>query len=195
MEWNLALLLYLVLQFFAFFFVLVATPLDVFRFKDIRNFTRNMCATLWGFQLNCTSTKYDNSNDGLWRNCTSRRDRFRALQAFALISIFVYGLAFVLGVIQLFCCRWLRLVCLALNIVGVVTVLIIWIGMVVTFYKRDGQRCPGMNTVSTYGAGFALFLLAWILDIANIVILLLLSLFENSSETVSTVERKSQPGE
>nr|CAJ2471704.1 unnamed protein product [Leishmania braziliensis]CAJ2471706.1 unnamed protein product [Leishmania braziliensis] len=195
MTWNLALLLYLILQFFAFFFVLVATPLDVFHFKDIRNFTRRMCVTLWGFQLNCTSTSYDNSNDGLWRNCHNRRDRFRALQAFALISIFVYGAAFVMGVIMLFCCRWLRWVCLALNIVGAVTVLIVWLGIAVTFYKRDGERCPGMNTVSTYGAGFALFLLAWILNIANIVILLLLSLYENSSETVSTEERKSQPGE
>nr|CCM20297.1 amastin-like surface protein, putative [Leishmania guyanensis] len=61
------------------------------------------CVTLWGFKRDCISTLYIGVSDKWWFDCTSRRDRFRAAQGFAVISVFVYGAAFVLGVIMLFC--------------------------------------------------------------------------------------------
>ncbi|TPP50483.1 Amastin surface glycofamily protein [Leishmania donovani] len=123
-------LVYAILQFIAFFFVLVATPIDMFR---------------------------------------SRKD----FPAFAVISIFVYGTAFVLGLIALCCCACLRWVCLALNVAGIATLCIVWASMVVIYYKDEGFACSPFRDFFSYGAGFALLVVAWCLDIINVGLLLL----------------------
>ncbi|XQJ30367.1 amastin-like surface protein, putative [Leishmania guyanensis] len=192
MALSIALLIYVAVQFVAFFCVLVATPIDMFR---IRNRTGDLpmeCLTLWGLKLDCISTRYVLPSDKWWFNCTSRRDRFRAAQGFAVISVFVYGAAFVLGVIMLFCYRWLRWVCLALNCVGAVTVCIVWASMAVTYNRDEGPRCPAWRTRDTYGAGFVFFLLAWLLDLFNIPVLLLLPQDTDSGESGKETENKAQ---
>ncbi|CAJ1004855.1 putative Amastin surface glycoprotein [Leishmania naiffi] len=193
MAWTLGLLIYAVVQFVAFFCVLVATPIDMFFFRStISTSFPKRCITLWGSKLSCSSTMYSVYSDILWALCPARRDRFRAAQAFALISIFVYGAAFVLGAIMLFCYRWLRWVCLTLNVVGAVTVFIVWVAMAVTYNKNDGDDCILVKTFFTYGAGFVLLLLAWLLDIANIPVLLLLCREGDSGESGKATEKKSQ---
>ncbi|CAJ1039105.1 putative Amastin surface glycoprotein [Leishmania shawi] len=172
MEWNIALLVYVVLQFIAFLFVLVATPLDMFRFKP--NFRRiEGCVTLWGHKTVCNSMFYDRNLYEAWGICPSRLMRFRVADAFAIISIVVYGAAFILGVIMLFCCSCLRFVCVLLNIVGAVTVCVVWATMVVTFFKDDDEDCPALQGFAQYGVGFALLIIAWVLDVINIIFLVL----------------------
>ncbi|CAC9536358.1 Amastin_surface_glycoprotein_-_putative [Leishmania infantum] len=173
-EWRVTGLVYAILQFIAFFFVLVATPIDMFLLKEAyRGHKRAACYTLWGVKNNCTDLTITASYDNLWKHCLGRRDRFRAAQAFAVISIFVYGTAFVLGLVALCCCACLRWVCLALNVAGIATLCIVWASMVVTFNKDEGFTCPPFRDFFSYGAGFALLVVAWCLDIINVGLLLL----------------------
>ncbi|XUY37206.1 amastin-like surface protein, putative [Leishmania panamensis] len=172
MEWSIALLVYVVLQFIAFLLVLVATPLDMFRFKpQVPNFRG--CLTLWGFTNSCGSVLYNGTVYDVWDECPRHLMRFHAAEAFAIISIFVYGTAFVLGVIMLFCCSILRWVCLGLNILGAITACIVWATMVVIYFNGEGNDCPPLRRLTHYGAGFGLFVAAWVLNLINIFVLLL----------------------
>ncbi|XUY37175.1 amastin-like protein [Leishmania panamensis] len=173
-EGRIGLIVYVFVQFFAFFFVLFGTPIDMFRLIGSSSSpSEAIVTTLWGSKKGLFSSGYGLEFTRQWRTCPNRLTRFRVAQAFALISIFVYGAAFVLGVIQLFCCAYLRWVCLALNVVGAVTLCIVWAAMVVTFYTNESFICAEQGRLYTYGSGFVLFVLAWILDIINIVSLLL----------------------
>ncbi|CAJ07872.1 putative amastin-like surface protein [Leishmania major strain Friedlin] len=172
MKRSIPLVVYVVVQFVAFLLVLVGTPLDMFRAHNRPGVAQ--CLTLFGFKLDCESLEYLETVDTQWVDCPARITRFRLAQAFAIISIFVYGAAFVLGLVLLYGCTIHRWVCLALNIVGAVTLFIVWAAMVVTYNKDDGQKCLKVrDTGYRLGAGFALLVVAWILDILNIIFLLL----------------------
>ncbi|XQJ30330.1 amastin-like surface protein, putative [Leishmania guyanensis] len=193
MAWSVGLLIYAVVQFVAFLLVLVATPIDIFWFGD-DGFTAspNRCYTLWGYKQKCSNTYYSLTLDELYPLCPARRNRFRAAQAFAVISIFVYGAAFVLGVIMLLCHRRFRWVCLALNSVGVVTLCIVWASMAMTYNRDEGRGCPAEKDYFSYGTGFYFFLLAWLLDIANIPVLLFLCQDSGSGESGNATGNKGQ---
>ncbi|CAJ1014018.1 putative Amastin surface glycoprotein [Leishmania utingensis] len=93
---------------------------------------------------------------------------------------------------MLLCHYWLRWVCLTLNIVGAVTLCIVWASMVVTYNRNEGLSCPAEKRFFRYGAGFVLFLLAWLLDILNIPVLLFLCQDTASGESGNPTEKKSQ---
>ncbi|AYU82511.1 Amastin surface glycoprotein, putative [Leishmania donovani] len=169
-KYNVSLVVYVVLQFFAFLFVLVGTPSDMFR-ERFRG-GDPLCITLWGLRVTCSSSDYLLFIEMYWSDCRGRVARFRAAQGCAIISVFVFAAALIAGLTLLFCCSSLRLVCLALNIVGSVTVFVVWVAMATTFHHNDGSRCPPMKVDSVYGSGFVLFLIAWLLDIINIILLL-----------------------
>ncbi|XQJ30416.1 amastin-like surface protein, putative [Leishmania guyanensis] len=171
---HIGLIVYVVLQFVAFFFVLFGTPLDMFRLRSSSSSpSEAVVTTLWGLKKGVFSTQYGQTPAEQWRTCPDRLNRFRLAQTFALISIFVYGTAFVLGLIELFCCSYLRWVCLALNIVGAVTLCVVWAAMVVTYNTNESFICAEERRIHTYGSGFTLLVLAWVLDILNIISLLL----------------------
>nr|CCM20292.1 Putative amastin-like protein [Leishmania guyanensis] len=163
-----------------------------FRIGSVGTHYPNHCITLWGIKAVCSNLAYESSSDVHWELCPLRRDRFRMGQAFAVISIFVYGMTFVLGVIMLFCCRWVRWVCLTLNIVGAVTLCIVWVAMVVSYYRNDGNDCIVVANFYNYGIGFFLLLVAWVLDIANIPVLLLLWHDYCSGGSVKSIDKESQ---
>ncbi|CAJ1005143.1 putative Amastin surface glycoprotein [Leishmania naiffi] len=192
MALSIGLLIYAVVQFVAFLLVLVATPIDMFRIRGDTKVIPGQCTTLWGSKLNCGSTGYTMNSDMQWASCPARRDRFRAAQAFTVISIFVYGAAFVLGVIMLLCNRSFRWVCLTLNAVGAVTVFIVWVAMAVTYNRVEVTTCLDLRNADIYGAGFVLLLLAWVLDIANIAVLLLLCREGDSGESGNATGNKAQ---
>ncbi|CAJ1992523.1 amastin-like surface protein [Leishmania donovani] len=173
MAYNITVIVYVVVQFVAFLLVLVGTPLDIFRERNPSSGVSSACITLFGLKGQCSSLLYTRTTDMLWEECPPRIPRFRLAQGCAIISIFVYGGAFMLGFILLFCCSLLRWVCLALNVVGMVTSCIVWAAMARTYNQHDGETCEPMKTSSRYGAGFALFVVAWILDTLNIILLLL----------------------
>ncbi|XQJ30332.1 amastin-like surface protein, putative [Leishmania guyanensis] len=192
MAWSVGLLVYVVVQFVAFLLVLVATPIDMFRVRGDPKVISGECITLWGRKENCMSVTYNMSANQQWYRCPPRRYRFRISQAFAVISIFVYGMAFVLGVIMLLCHRRFRWVCLALNIFGTVTVFFVWVTLAVSYNESSEVGCLELKTRYTYGAGFVLFLLAWLLDIANIPVLLFLCQDSGSGESGNATGNKGQ---
>ncbi|SYZ63157.1 amastin-like_protein (plasmid) [Leishmania braziliensis MHOM/BR/75/M2904] len=187
MEFTLALLLYAVLQLIAFLFVLVGTPIDMFRLRDEPPFGNTPCITLWGSKVECYGLTFELKSDDLWSPCPRRRDNVRAAQAFAVISIFVYGLAALFGFIMLCCCPWLRVVCLVLNVTGVITLCIVWASMVVVYSTLDSP-CFGLKSRYNFGSGFVLLVFAWCLDIINMVFLLLPSQARDRSENADTKE-------
>ncbi|CBZ41015.1 uncharacterized protein [Leishmania mexicana MHOM/GT/2001/U1103] len=180
---NVLLLVYIILQFIAFFFVLVATPIEIFRLEGPPGNT--VCITLWGRKVPCTSLGYTFFHERIWIDCRNRLYRFRAAQAFAIISILVYGGAFFASFAILYGYSFIRWVCLALNIVGIATLCVVWAAMAVTYNKREGI-CITIKDEGTYGAGFVLFVIAWILDIINTVILLLPCTVTDSDEDKHT---------
>jgi len=170
-------IIYAILQFIAFLFILVGTPIDMFRSKDRNVFGNTECLTMWGYKQKCYSTTYDIRINDLFALCTGRRDRFRAAEAFAIICIFVYGVAALLGFVMMCCCSCLRWVCLVLNIVGISSV-VTWAIMVDAYHQSSGGSgvsvCGRMKSDRMkYGAGFALFLTGWCLNIVNIIFLML----------------------
>ncbi|TPP42966.1 Amastin surface glycofamily protein [Leishmania donovani] len=174
-------LVYAILQLIAFLSVLIGTPLDMFR-GDLNDFGERPCVTLWGFKRMCYSIVYALDTDEKWATCHKRRSRFRMAEALAAISIMVYCAAFVLGVIMLFCCSLLRWVCLTLNVVGLLTLGITWVFMVLAYVQEDGVLCPALRTDYKFGYGFFLLLVAWVLDLVDIVFLLIPVHRKNSVE-------------
>ncbi|CAJ1007779.1 putative Amastin surface glycoprotein [Leishmania naiffi] len=187
MEWNIALLVYVVLQFIAFMLVLVATPIDMFRSNNGQGGVQ--CVTLWGSKANCNGITNDRTISSLFVMCPRRLRLLRAAEAFAIVSIFIYGAAFMLGVVVLLCSSNLRLVCLVLNIVGAVTVCFVWAVIAVTYLTEDGG-CSALRTLLQYGAGFALLIIAWLLDVINVLFLVL-----SMSTTVSSEDRQVEQKE
>ncbi|CAJ1005184.1 putative Amastin surface glycoprotein, partial [Leishmania naiffi] len=110
--------------------------------------------------------------DDLWKVCPCRLRRLRACQASAIIFIFVYGSAAVLGFILLWGCSCLRWACLAHNVAGIATLGIVWASMVLVYYQGT-VLCVREKDLSALGSGFALLVIAWCLNIINIAFLLL----------------------
>ncbi|CAC9538387.1 Amastin_surface_glycoprotein_-_putative [Leishmania infantum] len=60
--------------------------------------------------------------------------------------------------------------------------------MAVTYNKDEGMNCFAIKELGSYGAGFVLFVLAWILDVINIIILLLPCTAAGAAETDNKAE-------
>ncbi|CAJ1004985.1 putative Amastin surface glycoprotein [Leishmania naiffi] len=88
-----------------------------------------------------------------------------------VISIFLYAAAFALGVIMLYCCVYLRWVCLMLNIVGGITLATSWVLVVMVFRQTDLSTCLQIPVTISFGVGFVVFLVTWVLDLVNVVFL------------------------
>nr|CAJ2465456.1 unnamed protein product [Leishmania braziliensis] len=91
---------------------------------------------------------------------------------------------------MLFCCTYLRFVCLALNIAGAITLCVVWVAMVRTYTGREGPRCLLMESLYSYGPGVVLLLVAWALNILNITTLLLPCPGSDSSESGKGTENR-----
>ncbi|AIN97655.1 amastin-like surface protein, putative [Leishmania panamensis] len=194
MEWNLMLLLYAALQFIAFLLVLVATPLDMFRITDNQSIV-NGYFSLWGSRQSVGDLSFFSPITILWAACPGRLMRFRVAQALAVLSILVYGAAAVLGVVILFCCPLLRWICVMLNIMGAVTVCVVWAAMVLTYFTDEGRTCPALHSFTVYGVGFALLVAAWVLDLINITFLVVpfhIMLFGKADSAADNLEEKSK---
>ncbi|TPP50766.1 Amastin surface glycofamily protein [Leishmania donovani] len=191
MAFKLALVVYVVLQFLAFFSLLVGIPLDMFRIDPSIRFGGRVCVTLWGAKPDCRNVKVGIDVDTRWRYCPTRVKRFHVAQAFAVISVFVYGAAFLFGLFLLWCCSAFRWVCLALNIVGIGTVCVVWV-LMVKVYNTEGEKCLALRRDYVFGAGFGLFLFAWVLDIIDIFFLLLPLEAKQDSESTKSDDYREQ---
>lgn len=178
MAFHVGIAVYCVMQFIALVFIVVGTPIDMFRAKGVDTFGNKACLTLWGSKEKCYSTTYNTKPSELFAQCTERRDRFRAAEAFAIISIVVYGVAALLGFIQLCCCHCLRWICLMLNILGIFSC-ISWSLMADLYFKNTtssvtwsaSANCYRFSRDYKYGAGFALLIVGWALNFIAILFL------------------------
>ncbi|CBZ40995.1 uncharacterized protein, partial [Leishmania mexicana MHOM/GT/2001/U1103] len=186
MAYSVPLILYVIIQLAALLLLLVGTPIEMFRVMVPNG--DPICITLWGSPYTCRSSDYLLYIEMLYGTCPSRVSRFRVAQAFVIISIAVYLAAFTAGLTLLFCCSFLRVVCLALNVVGAGTLCVVWVAMVVTYNKVDGPQCSRLKDRGTLGVGLILLVVAWILDIINIIFLLIPSQVRESVESVNSKE-------
>ncbi|CBZ29099.1 putative amastin [Leishmania mexicana MHOM/GT/2001/U1103] len=169
---KLGVIIYVVLQLIAFVFVMIGTGVDMFYIKPEFIVVHKFCVTLWGGKSNCRKPQITLPLNVGWGDCPRIRDNFRAAEAFAIISIFVYGAALLFGCLLLYCCACFRWLCLVLNIVGAVTAGFVWALMVVT-YRIKEPNCQPLSLAYNFGTGFSLFVFAWALDIFNIIFLML----------------------
>ncbi|CBZ40950.1 uncharacterized protein [Leishmania mexicana MHOM/GT/2001/U1103] len=188
---NLGVIVYVVLQLIAFVFVMIGTGVDMFYIKPEGSFGLRVCVTLWGVKTDCRKPKVTNPSDFRWALCPRIRDNFRVAQAFAIISIFVYGFAFLFGFLLLYFCALFRWVCLALNIVGAVTAGVVWVLMVVT-YRIEDPRCQQLSRGFDFGTGFGLILCAWVLDILDLIFLMLPWQLGESGESEESKEHTEE---
>ncbi|XQJ30606.1 Amastin surface glycoprotein, putative [Leishmania guyanensis] len=192
MEFNPFIIVYAAIQFIAFLLVVVGTALDMFRLQSRENFEDRPCITLWGLKPYCNSIVYSLSSDERFSLCPVRRKRFHMAQILAVVSVGVYGTAFALGVIMLYCCLHLRWVCLLLNIVGFV-ILPIPLALMVLSYKTDeNSLCPKLRDDYDFGLVFYIFATAVGMDFIDIVFLLIPWQYDYLDVTCNSKEGNSQ---
>ncbi|CAJ1014457.1 Amastin surface glycoprotein, putative [Leishmania lindenbergi] len=192
MEFNVFIIVYAVLQFIAFLLVVVGTPLDMFRVRGRLVPTQQACLTLWGFKDSCGDRSISRTLATFFNQCTEARNHFYVAATLAVISIFVYCAAFVLGVIMLYCCVYLRWVCLVLNIVGSVTLATSWVFVVLVFHQTDLSNCLLMRVSISFGVGFAVFLVAWVLELVSIAFLFIPWQYQDLDESSHSKKSNSQ---
>ncbi|CAJ1025785.1 Amastin surface glycoprotein, putative [Leishmania lindenbergi] len=156
------------LQFLVFLFVLVATPIS--QFESVMG---PGCFTLFGFKSHCSSLSVDTTGTAAF-GCAQRRNNMNGGAVFAIISLFTTLAALVLVVMLL-----LRIPCtvpfaLLFAALSVFTILISWACVAGAFtIKMCGDRWS--NFAMKYGPGFGLMVTAWCLQIANVVVLSIIS--------------------
>nr|CAJ2472096.1 unnamed protein product [Leishmania braziliensis] len=192
MEFNPFVIVYSILQFIAFLLVLVGTPLDMFRLQSSEDFEDRPCLTLWGLKPYCNSIVYSLTSDERFSLCPVRSKRFRISQRLAVVSVVVYCAAFAVGVIMLYCCVYLRWVCLGLNIVGFVTLATLCALMVLSYKTDENPLCPKLRDDYDFGVGFSLFAAALCLDAIDIVFLLIPWQHDYLDVTCNSKEGNSQ---
>ncbi|KAK7197471.1 amastin-like protein [Novymonas esmeraldas] len=191
---HVGLVIYLIVQFIAFLFILVGTPIDQFRVQNTEVFSNNPCLTVWGWKRKCISATWDVSTNNYWSGCPERRTRFRAAEALTIVAIGISALAFIFGLFMLCCCRCMRWLCLILNILATGSGCAVTALMIDAFYnnhesglRKYNNSCYALRetgsivaisgtTVAThfkYGAGFALYIVGWGLCFINIIFLML----------------------
>ncbi|ORC86593.1 amastin-like surface protein-like protein [Trypanosoma theileri] len=160
----------LVVEAIVFLFVLIATPLEMFRLDVLGG---DSCITLWGARK-CSSTKYSSRSF----QCDRQRNTMRAGAAFAIISIF-FTLVCVFMIFLKDTIKIGSFVAKVCAIVSVCTILIAWATAAGVYhqkmckillfelpsYKNDGWKL---------GAGFGLMVTAWCLQVINAVLCFIL---------------------
>nr|ACS87804.1 d-amastin [Angomonas deanei] len=193
---RVGLIIYCIVQFIAFLFTLVGTPIDQFRLNKDDMFSNSPCLTIWGWKTKCISATWNLRTNTLWQNCEDRRDRFRASEGLAIAAIVLSLLATIFGFVMLCCCRCLRWLNLVLNLLATGCGCAVSALMIDAYYNRHdstsvtellqnitcgplkenalikGEVGTGV-THFKYGAGFALYIVGWGLCFINIIFLML----------------------
>ncbi|KPA82144.1 amastin-like protein [Leptomonas pyrrhocoris] len=194
---RVGIVIYCILQFIAFLFLLVGTPIDQFRLGTDDMFSNSPCLTIWGWKNKCISATWSTLTNELWSNCTHRRDRFRASEGLAIAALAIALIACIFGFVMLCCCRCLRWLCFILNLLATGTGCAVSALMIDAYYNRHDSLTTGEVVIGNitcgalrenafvkgevgagvahfkYGAGFALHIVGWGLCFINIIFLML----------------------
>lgn len=155
-------LVLVVLHFLVFLFVLIATPLDVFKARQNSQF--HDCASMFGWKPCGARSVVDGFHCGISGN-------MNGAAAFAIISIFVTMASFVLLMLSTFDVFKKSLIVLIVDGVGCLTILVSW-GCVAGAYNLGTCVALPYSNISynyAYGPSFGLMVTAWVLEILAIV--------------------------
>lgn len=162
-------IIFTAIQAIVFLFVLVATPTSQFNARG-----GGGCFTLWGYKLDCGSTKYNARGTAAF-GCGHRRNNMNGGAAFAIFSIFTTLVALIFGVLMICRIPCSFIIPLVFTILSVATILVSWacVAGVYTTNMCSGTLSYGkFSSWTTYGAGFGLMVTAWCLEVIAVVVLL-----------------------
>eukprot|EP00796_Vickermania_ingenoplastis_P006096 gene6096-biopygen3902 len=145
----------------------IGTPIQQFKPK----YGGNHCFTLWGYKADCGSTTYTIRGKDAF-GCAQRKNNMVGAAVFAIASI-VFSLILVLyGVMVILHCCTSFLLPVILSILTAGTLLVCWACVAGVFNNRmckhqvtDGKYKEWYD----YGAGFALIVVAWCVQVVNVV--------------------------
>lgn len=155
--------------------MLIGTCLPQFMYK-LQGSNGRTCITLFSLDLNCMHSPHRSLSGFFRKACKARTNYFQAGEAFAIISIFVYFAAFIAGVLQFFRKISITHIIAGVNAAGVITALIVWLVMIHVYNSNDLKQSntllhecqPLKDSNYNLGAGFALIILAWVLNLIAI---------------------------
>lgn len=181
------------LQVMAFVLTVIATPLDVFRNKHPRSYIpdskQRACYSMWGYKRcgprrSISSFSVSGSTVPLPMSgyiCAAYRSRLRASAAFSVVGIF-FALLTIVFIVLAMCKVMKTFVPALLALLSMVFLLVCWACMSGTYHKSCvwSHRGPGLIIVSkkekmqdeyNYGAGFAIMVAAWGLELITSIML------------------------
>ncbi|CAG9574597.1 amastin-like surface protein-like protein [Leishmania major strain Friedlin] len=164
-------LLFTVIQFLVLLFVVISVPISQIDSKRSR-----ACYTFWGMKSDCRKVHYTAKGKSAFGNCRQRLNNMSSGAAFAIISIFTTLVALVFGILML-----IRISCavvfpLIFTCISIFTILVSW-ACVAGAYTIKMCGVKWCSFAFEYGPGFGLMVTAWFLQIANVLVLVLISFF------------------
>lgn len=185
---RIGLIVFTAIEFIVFLFTLIGTPIA--QFVPVPHYWGNWvdhsCYTLWGIKVPCSSTKYSTKGDvWLWSgdgnsNCKQRKRIMAAAGALAIISICISFLIVICGALLIWKgWRQLFIPTTVMCIVTFSTLLVCWACVAGVYHDRMCKRGYfGINMKDMgykLGPGFILILIAWILQLVNSVLMVVLN--------------------
>lgn len=146
------------IEFMVFALTVIATPLSMI---DVTNTPG--CFTLWGFKPDCGQTGYTQRGVDAF-NCKHRRSVMYCGAAFAIISIFNTLMAFIFCALMALRVIVPKYLALFFAIFAVITLCIAWACPAAVYHKGMCGRVR-YGYFGRYGAGFALLVTAFALQI------------------------------
>lgn len=165
-------ILFTILEFFAFALVIVGTPIDVFRKDGESSDSNTECLTMWGYKEKCYSTSLTlKFTSNTFLNCPSRFRLFQCSQACSIITILLFFMNFLLGLVSCCCaggnCAFTCIIYF-FSALAFLTAAAVWIPLSVLFLSGSNDKtsiydlCEALNRNYIYGIGFFLVLSGWV---------------------------------
>jgi len=156
------LLIFAAISFIVLLFVVVATPIEFLKIGPGK-------LTLWELQINGGGT----IKVADLPVCDAIISRFKAAEAFSIISIFTALLTFLVALVGLAGVMDVKLIGAGLGGATFVFTIIVWT-IIADLYNASHCGTTFKDGGGDYGAGFGLFVTAWCLTVVEVVAILVL---------------------
>ncbi|EPY20492.1 amastin-like surface protein-like protein [Angomonas deanei] len=156
--------IFTVLQLFVFLLALIGTPLPQVR-------AAGQCTTLFGVQSACYSTAYEAHNSQY--GCAAEKQAMTIASAFAVISVVLAFVTLIFAILMHVGVRCLVVIPFVLMCCGVITLCIPW---AILLWTRSVDMCNVLgvrytpNEGATLMTGFILIVVAWSLQVVNLLV-------------------------
>ncbi|GET88967.1 amastin-like surface protein-like protein [Leishmania tarentolae] len=159
-------LIFTIIQLCVLLSVIISTPIS-----QIDSKASKLCYTFWGMKSDCSKTTYSLKGKLAFGNCAQRRDSMNGGAAFAIISIFTTLVALLFGLLMVIRNPCAVFFPLLFTCISVFTILISWACVAGALnIKMCGIKWSLFAL--EYGAGFGLMVVAFCLQIINVLLLM-----------------------